>query len=143
MLLHCNKIQASIICFEYQLHCSKIHNYSHWILNSHFEKSDFEEAIKVGHTPNRRSTRKRLIFVALCNDLIDYFIVCFEHQCMHFKKQLQLLRQQSLYEEHSFQHYLQHYSETVRTTEIQSCLQVHRQVCCDKMSSVAVKSYKY
>ncbi len=24
---------------------------------------------------------KRLIFVALCNDLIDYFIVCFEHQC--------------------------------------------------------------
>ncbi len=25
--------------------------------------------------------QKRLIFVALCNDLIDYFIVCFEHQC--------------------------------------------------------------
>ncbi len=24
---------------------------------------------------------KRLIFVALCNDLINYFIVCFEHQC--------------------------------------------------------------
>ncbi len=24
---------------------------------------------------------KRLIFVALCNDLIDYCIVCFEHQC--------------------------------------------------------------
>ncbi len=24
---------------------------------------------------------KRLIFVALCNDLLDYFIVCFEHQC--------------------------------------------------------------
>ncbi len=24
---------------------------------------------------------KRLIFVALCNDLTDYFIVCFEHQC--------------------------------------------------------------
>ncbi len=21
------------------------------------------------------------IFVALCSDLIDYFIVCFEHQC--------------------------------------------------------------
>ncbi len=24
---------------------------------------------------------KRLIFVDLCKDLIDYFIVCFEHQC--------------------------------------------------------------
>ncbi len=24
---------------------------------------------------------KRLIFAALCNDLINYFIVCFEHQC--------------------------------------------------------------
>ncbi len=24
---------------------------------------------------------EKLIFVALCNDLIDYFIVCFEHQC--------------------------------------------------------------
>ncbi len=26
-------------------------------------------------------TPKRLIFAGLCNDLIDYFIVCFEHQC--------------------------------------------------------------
>ncbi len=24
---------------------------------------------------------KKIDFVALCNDLIDYFIVCFEHQC--------------------------------------------------------------
>ncbi len=24
---------------------------------------------------------EKMIFVALCNDLIDYFIVCFEHQC--------------------------------------------------------------
>ncbi len=24
---------------------------------------------------------KRLIFAALCNDLIDYFILCFAHQC--------------------------------------------------------------
>ncbi len=93
---------------------------------------------------------KRLIFVALCNDLIDYFIVCIEHQCntmrAFFKKQLnvwQLTRQRSFYEELSFQHYLQHYSETKRTTEIQSCLQVHRPVCCGKMSSVAIKSQCY
>ncbi len=37
-------------------------------------------SVKVGHTP-RSFNPKRLIFVALCNDLIDYFIVCFEHQC--------------------------------------------------------------
>ncbi len=36
---------------------------------------------KVDDTPNGRSPRKRLIFAALCNNLIDYFIVCFEHQC--------------------------------------------------------------
>ncbi len=49
----------------------------------------------------------------------------------------------SFYEELSFQHYLQHHSGTTRTAERQSCLQVRRQVCCDKMSSVAIKSYKY
>ncbi len=55
----------------------------------------------------------------------------------------QLMRQGLFYEELSFQHYLQHYSGTGRSTEIQSCLQIHRQICCDKMSSVAIKSYKY
>ncbi len=100
------------------------------------------------HTPQWSLRPKRLILVALWNDLIDYFIVCFEHQCntmRAFEKQLnvwQLMRQGSFYEELSFQHYLQHYLETKRTTEIQSCLQVHRQMCCDKMSSVAIKSYK-
>ena len=36
-----------------------------------------------------------------------------------------------------------HYSWTTRTTEIQLCLWVHQQVCSDKMSSIAVKSYQY
>ena len=41
-----------------------------------------------------------------------------------------------------FQHYLQHYSgTTITTTEIQLYLCVHRQVCSDKISSIAVKSY--
>ena len=38
-------------------------------------------SLKVDYTPNGRSPRKRLIFAALCNDLMGYFIVCFEHQC--------------------------------------------------------------
>ena len=42
---------------------------------------EFVSSVKVDDTPNGRSPRKRLIFAALCNDLIDYFIVCFEHQC--------------------------------------------------------------
>ncbi len=47
---------------------------------------------KVGHTPSGRSARKDWYLLFLYNDLIDYFIVCFEHQCViqsvHFKKQL-------------------------------------------------------
>ncbi len=42
-----------------------------------------------------------------------------------------------IYEELLFQHYLQCYSETTRPTEIQSCLWVHRQICCYKISSMA------
>ncbi len=38
------------------------------------------KSFKVDDTPNGRSTQ-RVIFAALCNDLVDYFIVCFEHQC--------------------------------------------------------------
>ncbi len=34
---------------------------------------------------------EKIDFVILYNDLIDYFIVCFEHQCVHFKKQLNIL----------------------------------------------------
>ncbi len=59
---------------------------------------------------------------------------------------VQLMRQGSFYEELSFQHYLQHYSGTKKKkSEIQSCLQVHQQVRCDKiiLSSIAIKSYKY
>ncbi len=50
-------------------------------MNGHIQSLTSSQSLKAGHTPNGRSTRKRLIFVALCNDLIDYFIVCFEHQC--------------------------------------------------------------
>ena len=39
--------------------------------------------------------------------------------------------------------YLQHYQGTTRNTEKQLCWWVHRQVCCDKISSIAVKGYKY
>ncbi len=38
-------------------------------------------SFKVAYTPNGHSAPKRLIFVILYNDLIEYFIVCFEHQC--------------------------------------------------------------
>ena len=41
----------------------------------HFDRT---AQAKVDDTPNGRS---RLIFAALCNDLIDYFIVRFDHQC--------------------------------------------------------------
>ncbi len=37
--------------------------------------------LKVDDTPNGRSPRKDLFSPLLCNDLINYFIVCFEHQC--------------------------------------------------------------
>ncbi len=48
-------------------------------------------------------------------------------------------------EELLFQHYLQHNitQGTTTTTKILLCLWVHRQICCDKMSSVAIKRYKY
>ncbi len=46
------------------------------------------------------------------------------------------------YDELSFRHYLQHYSGITRATEIKLCVCVHRQVCCDKISSIAVKSHK-
>ncbi len=45
------------------------------------------------------------------------------------------------YEECLFLHHLQHYWGTTRPIKTQLCLCVHRQVCCDKMSSIAVKSY--
>ncbi len=46
-------------------------------------KSIHPTRFKVDDTryPQWSFTPKRLIFAALCNDLIDYFIVCFEHQC--------------------------------------------------------------
>ncbi len=59
-------------------------------------------------------------------------------QCVHLKNIIMVVD-----EELSFQHYFQHYSGTTITTEIQSYLKVHRQVCCDIMSSVAIKNNKY
>ena len=37
--------------------------------------------LKVGHTPSGRSALKEWFWFVLYNDLINYFIVCFEHQC--------------------------------------------------------------
>ncbi len=106
--------------------------------------------INIGRTyPKWSFNPKRLIFVALCNDLIDYVLnisVNTIMQCVHFKSSLiygSWWDRGCFMKKLSFQHYLQHYSGTTRTTEIQSCLYVHRQVYCDKMSSGAIKSYKY
>ncbi len=46
--------------------------------------------LKVGHTPSCRSARKDWFWLFCTNDLIDDFIVCFEHQCVRFKKQLNI-----------------------------------------------------
>ena len=51
--------------------------------------------------------------------------------------------ERSFYEGISFRHYLQHYSGIIRSTEIQFYLWVHRPVCCNTISSITVKSYKY
>ena len=45
----------------------------------------------------------------------------------------------SFYEELSFQHYLQHTQEPLHI-DLHLYLWVHREVCCDKISSIAVKS---
>ncbi len=45
-------------------------------LKQKYNKLTGNYSFKAGHTHNGRSKRKDL-----CNDLIDYFIVCFEHQC--------------------------------------------------------------
>ncbi len=39
-----------------------------------------------------------------------------------------------------FRHSLEHYLGTTRTTDIQLWLWVHQQICCDKISSIAVES---
>ncbi len=63
-----------------RLHSTQLICKCHWSNKWSNQGSNIKE-LKVDDTPNGRSPRKRLIFAALCNDLIDYFIVCFEHQC--------------------------------------------------------------
>ena len=48
----------------------------------------------------------------------------------------------SFYEALSFRHYLQHYSETDRTAEIQYCACGHKSAMI-KNINIAVKSYKH
>ncbi len=53
----------------------------------------FIPGLKLDLYPMWSFNPKRLIFVALCNDLIDYFIVCLNIsviQCVYFKKQLNI-----------------------------------------------------
>ena len=84
-------------------------------------------------TLNGRSTLKNRFFIVLYNDSINYFTICFKHQCntMHFQKAA----------------FDTIFNITTTTIELQLCLWVHHQVCCDKYyqflskaKSISVKS---